>query len=120
MARHIGTTALGMLIFVAGAAHGISGPTIGTDGTPSLGRQSKSRVPDKDGTPPATDPKSDPDAAPGSPTSTENPDMKEKPKTDAAAGAPTITSLGESLDALRDRFNSNKGRYRFVTLLSPT
>ena len=31
-----------------------------------------------------------------------------------------ITSLAESLDPLKDYFNANKDRYRFVALLSPT
>ncbi len=40
-----------------------------------------------------------------------------KPK----AGAEVhVTSLSDSLDPLRDHFNANKDRHRFVALLSPT
>lgn len=31
-----------------------------------------------------------------------------------------VTSLGESLDSLKEHFNKAKGRHRFMTLLSPT
>ena len=31
-----------------------------------------------------------------------------------------LTSLSDSLDPLRDHFNANKDRHRFVALLSPT
>jgi hypothetical protein len=36
------------------------------------------------------------------------------------AGDSTLLSVGASLDPLRDRFNRNKGRLRFIALLSPT
>ncbi len=40
-----------------------------------------------------------------------------KPK---AGDRANVTSLRESLDPLRDHFNANKDRHRFVALLSPT
>lgn len=40
--------------------------------------------------------------------------------TPAAKDSDSLTSLAESLTPLRDHFNANKNKYRFVTLLSPT
>ena len=43
----------------------------------------------------------------------------QKPSANQAAYA-EITSLADSLDPLKEYFNANKDRHRFVTLLSPT
>lgn len=47
-------------------------------------------------------------------------DVEGKPKAKSNRGGGVITSLAGSLDPLRDHFNANKARPRFIALLSPT